>query len=64
MKLLLANQCNPKAAATDDVNALHFAAQKGHVDVMRHLINAGRRQGGVKYPCMVVALTLMHHVRV
>jgi ankyrin repeat protein len=47
VKLLLANQCNPKAAAADDVNALHFAAQKGHVDVMRHLINAGGRQGGV-----------------
>ncbi len=43
MKLLLANQANPKAAAIDDVNALHFAAQKGHVEVMRVLINAGAR---------------------
>jgi hypothetical protein len=43
VKLLLANNANPKAAAIDDVNALHFAAQKGHLEVMRQLINAGAR---------------------
>ena len=27
--------------ASDDVNALHFAAQKGHLEVCRALLNAG-----------------------
>jgi ankyrin repeat protein len=63
VKLLLANQCNVKAAAADDVNALHFAAQKGHVEVMRHLINAGGRRDRVKTLLYESSLDILHHLR-
>lgn len=43
VQLLLGHGSNVKAAAMDDMNALHFAAQKGHVEPIRHLINAGKR---------------------
>jgi ankyrin repeat protein len=39
---LWASQAN--LAATDDMTALHFAAQKGHSEVVRHLLNAGGAQ--------------------
>lgn len=41
VKLLLAHNVNTGAAAGDDMNALHFAAQKGHLEATRHLITAG-----------------------
>jgi hypothetical protein len=41
LKLLLAHGAQSGAAAMDDMNALHFASQKGHVEAMRALINAG-----------------------
>ncbi len=41
LKLLLANGADHKGAAADDMNALHFAAQKGHTEAARHVINAG-----------------------
>jgi ankyrin repeat protein len=41
LKLLLAHGCNIKASAMDDMNALHFAAQKGQLEAIRRLITAG-----------------------
>jgi ankyrin repeat protein len=41
VKLLLAHGAQVGAAAMDDMNAIHFAAQKGHVEALRALINAG-----------------------
>ena len=41
LKLLLAHGADAKASARDDMNALHFAAQKGHAEALRHLLNAG-----------------------
>ena len=38
---LLAHKANVKAAAMDDMLPLHFAAQKGHTEICRHLINSG-----------------------
>ncbi len=38
---LLAHKANVKAAAMDDMLPLHFAAQKGHAEICRHLINGG-----------------------
>lgn len=40
--MLLGHQCKTDAVAADSMNALHFAAQKGHVGVARLLINAGK----------------------
>jgi ankyrin repeat protein len=48
VKLLLAHGCNVKAAAMDEMSALHFAAQKGHAEVVRHLLNAGAVGGRVE----------------
>lgn len=42
VQLLLGHGSNVKAAAMDDMNALHFAAQKGHVEPIRLLVNAGK----------------------
>ncbi len=42
LKLLLAQGCKVGAPAADDMNALHFAAQKGHSECVRHLLNAGQ----------------------
>jgi ankyrin repeat protein len=42
VKQLLAHNVNTGMAAGDDMNALHFAAQKGHLEVVRQLINAGK----------------------
>ena len=36
--MLLAHGCNPRAAAIDDTNALHFAAQRGHALVVGALL--------------------------
>lgn len=41
VKLLIAHGCKVNLAALDDMNALHFAAQKGHTDCVRHVLHAG-----------------------
>jgi len=41
VKSLLAHKANVKAAAMDDMLPLHFAAQKGHTEICRHLITSG-----------------------
>lgn len=41
VKSLLAHKANPRAGAMDDMLPLHFAAQKGHTEVCRLLINEG-----------------------
>ncbi len=41
VKSLLAHKANVKAAAMDDMLPLHFAAQKGHAEICRHLITSG-----------------------
>jgi len=41
VKQLLALGCPVSSAAADDMNALHFAAQKGHAETVRHILNAG-----------------------
>ena len=41
VKSLLAHKASPKAGAMDDMLPLHFAAQKGHTEVARLLINDG-----------------------
>jgi ankyrin repeat protein len=41
VKMLLAHNANVKLSAQDDMNALHFAAQKGHAEVIRLLVTAG-----------------------
>ena len=38
---LLASDANHGAAAQDDMNALHFAAQKGHVSACKVLLDKG-----------------------
>lgn len=38
---LLASGANHGAAAQDDMNALHFAAQKGHVGACKVLLDKG-----------------------
>jgi ankyrin repeat protein len=42
VKLLLNHGAQTTAAAMDDMNALHFAAQKGNTEVVRTLLNAGK----------------------
>jgi len=41
VKLLLSHKCNIKRCAMDDMNALHFASQKGNTEILRLLITAG-----------------------
>lgn len=41
VEALVAAKCNIGAGAVDDMNALHFAAQKGHLEVCRFLLNQG-----------------------
>ena len=41
MQALLEAGANKSAAAQDDMSTLHFAAQQGHTEVVRTLINAG-----------------------
>ena len=41
VKVLLAHGSQVAAAAVDDMNALHFAAQRGHTEVVRALLGAG-----------------------
>jgi ankyrin repeat protein len=48
LKLLLAHGCNIKASAMDDMNALHFAAQKGQLEAIRRLVTAGALSAHVK----------------
>ena len=48
---LLAHKANVKAAAMDDMLPLHFAAQKGHTEVCRHLINGGTRRRNTSAMC-------------
>ena len=40
-KVLVAEGADKGAAAMDDTTALHFAAQKGHAEVARFLLNEG-----------------------
>jgi ankyrin repeat protein len=40
-KLLLASGANVHASASDDMNALHFAAQKGYTEIAEMLLIAG-----------------------
>jgi hypothetical protein len=49
LKLLLAHGCNIKASAMDDMNALHFAAQKGQLEAVRRLIAAGGASASVLF---------------
>lgn len=46
VQLLIAAGAQLSAAATDDINALHFASQKGHQEVCRLLINSGLHVNG------------------
>ena len=57
MRALLEAGANTKVFAMDDMNAMHFAAQKGHAEVVRQLLNAGE-------PILVTILScnLMHNV--
>ena len=41
MKALLEAKADVKVFAMDDMNAMHFAAQKGHAEVVRLLLNHG-----------------------
>ena len=41
MDILIKAGANVHSAAMDDMSSLHFAAQQGHLDVCRTLINAG-----------------------
>ena len=41
VEVLLATKASLKATAMDDMNALHFAAQKGHTDISNILIENG-----------------------
>ena len=41
VEALLASGADLHAAATDDTNSLHFAAQKGHLDVAKLLLAKG-----------------------
>ena len=45
MEALLAAGAEANAAAVDDTNALHFAAQKGHTDVVKLLLSKGKLPG-------------------
>ena len=44
VEALLASGADLHAAATDDTNSLHFAAQKGHLDVAKLLLAKGSLQ--------------------
>lgn len=57
MKALLEAGADTKVFAMDDMNAMHFAAQKGHAEVVRQLLNAGE-------PILLAILSclLMHDV--
>lgn len=41
VEALLAAGADAHAAATDDTSSLHFAAQKGHTDVVKLLMGKG-----------------------
>ena len=41
VKALLEAKADVKVFAMDDMNAMHFAAQKGHAEVVRLLLNHG-----------------------
>ena len=43
MQALLEAGADKSAGAMDDMSALHFAAQQGHTEVVKALINAGER---------------------
>ncbi len=62
VRLLLAHGCNATATAMDDMNALHFAAQKGHTEIARHLLNAGQSQNtpdkGATLDCLMSQLAV------
>lgn len=66
VKLLLAHGAQVGAAAMDDMNALHFAAQKGHTEAARALLNAGatvnsktRKGAAVHLFCTSCAMLLL-----
>ncbi len=43
--MLLELGADANVAAGDDMNSLHFAAQKGHTEVCRLLIGSGEHSG-------------------
>ena len=43
VQALLEAGADKSAGAMDDMSALHFAAQQGHTEVVKALINAGER---------------------
>lgn len=43
MEALIVAGANVHSAAMDDMSSLHFAAQQGHLDVCRALLNTGKR---------------------
>lgn len=53
-KLLLSHGVQPGACAMDDMNACHFAAQKGHTDLVRALLAAGGCHPRGVPPCRVL----------
>ena len=59
VKLLRAHGSQATAAAMDDMNALHFAAQKGHVEVVRLLLNAGAVAVAAAAASVVVVVVIM-----
>ena len=62
MKALLEAGANTKIFAMDDMNAMHFAAQKGHAEVVRQLLNAGEMSYSL--PSHVFSCTTsIHHAQ-
>ena len=59
MKALLEAGANTKIFAMDDMNAMHFAAQKGHAEVVRQLLNAGELSYSL--PSHAVSCTMGNH---
>lgn len=59
MKALLEAGANTKIFAMDDMNAMHFAAQKGHAEVVRLLLNAGELSYSL--PSHVFSCTMSNH---
>ena len=50
MQALLEAGADKSAGAMDDMSALHFAAQQGHTEVVKVLVNAG------VYPLLIKAM--------
>ena len=56
VKSLLAHKANPRAGAMDDMLPLHFAAQKGHAEICRLLVNEGALNQVLTYTSAETAL--------